>query len=68
MQSEICSEMNTALITNKRLLKRKEVVRSSCFLGKLLPFILKIYNLTCGLLFLLSYWESTDGHSQTYNG
>ena len=45
LRSVICSEMNTASITNKRL-RRKVVVISSCFFWKLLPFIAKrFYNL-----------------------
>ena len=48
-------EMNTASITNKK----QRVVISSCFLWKLLLFIVKIvynllYNLISGLLHLLS--------------
>ena len=43
------------------------------FFGSFLPFIVKgfydlLYNPICGLLYLLSYWESINSHSETYNG
>ena len=51
--------------TNKGYCKRKGVVISSCFLSKLLRFIVKrfynfLYNLRCGLLCLLGYWKSIN--------
>ena len=48
--------------------KWKTVVVGSCFLWKLLLFIVKrfynlLYNPISGLLCLLSYWESINSHS-----
>ena len=52
LHSVICSEINTASIT-KGYCKRKGVVISSCFLWKLLIFIVKrfttYYIILCGL-------------------
>ena len=53
LHSAIYSEMNTAPITKKAVLKRKGVVISLCFLWKLLLFTVKrfynlLYNPTCG--------------------
>ena len=61
------SEMNTASVTRKDFFKRKGVVISSYFLWKLLLFIVKrfqnlLYYPICGLLCVLSYWESINTH------
>ena len=52
----------------KAAVKTKGLVISSYFLWKLLLFIVKrfynlLYHLICGLLCLLSYWESINSHS-----
>ena len=66
LRSVICSRW--MLLQTKDYCKRKGVVLSLCFLWKLLLFIVKrfynlLYNPTCGLLCLLSYWEYMNSHS-----
>ena len=58
-------------LQTKGCCEKKGVVISSCF-PKLVSFIVKrfynlLYNPTCGLLCLLSYWKSINSHSYTYN-
>ena len=52
--------------------KRKGLVISSCFLRKLLLYIATgfyslLFNPICGLLCLLSHWESVNNHSYRLN-
>ena len=68
LNSIICLEMGIASVTNKKLLYRKGVVISSCFLWRLWLFTIKsfcnlLYNSICGLLCLLICWRSINSHS-----
>ena len=64
----ISSEINTALITNKKLLLKERGNYKFIFSLKTITFHCKkklqiIINPTCAILCLLSYWENTNTHS-----
>ena len=69
LHSVICSEMNTASATKKRLLEKERGSYKFMFSVETATFYCKkilqlLYNSVCGLFCLLiSYWKSINSHS-----